>query len=29
MKAEAMDGIKSKIHTFIAQKTEGKFGANI
>ena len=29
MKVEAMDEIKTKIHTFIAQKTEGKFGAVI
>lgn len=29
MKAEAMDSIKSKIHTFIAQKTQGRFGADI
>lgn len=29
MKAEAMDSIKASIHTFIAKKTEGKFGADI
>jgi hypothetical protein len=29
MKAEVMDSVKSKLHSFIAEKTHGKFGANI